>query len=300
MTNYYKDIDQVHFLLAINEPIKKVSHHYYRHEFHDSLVIDTQKNYFHWNSQNVSGGVIQYLMAMKGMSKAKAMSFIHDTQRESSYVTYQPKREPPQPFHYKQEDERPVPSFPYLEKRGISPHLIQTLYNQDLIAYNRHDQVVFKWYDKAQFVGCSLQGTTPLPPHLQKKYARTFYKQIHKNSPGDWGFNLTVGRPKKLLVFESPLDLISYINYDKERVMDSKCVSLEGLKKNTLLNFITKESKLHKLETICLCVDNDSSGLAFVNQFKQYKNFLTDLPTKKDWNEQLLAKNSQRLVGIER
>lgn len=40
MSGYYHDINLTDFLLALNEPITPISHHYYRH---DSLVIDTQK-----------------------------------------------------------------------------------------------------------------------------------------------------------------------------------------------------------------------------------------------------------------
>lgn len=299
MDDFYK-INLTDFLLAVNEPIIQVNHHYYRHEHHDSLVIDTRKNYFHWNSQNVSGGVIQYLMAVKGMSKAKALAYVYETTKDTPLKSQQPSNRPKQPFRYNPTSEIKVDSFPYLEKRGICPQLIQILYNQDLIAYNRHDQVVFKWYDKAQFVGCSLQGTTPLPPHLQKKYTRSFLKQIHVNSLEHWGFNVNIGTPKKLLVFESPIDLISYIQYDKQAVANSKCVSLEGLKKTTLLHFISKESERYTFEKVTLCVDNDSSGRTFIKEFDAYQHFDTHLPTQKDWNEQLLSKQSHRSIPLER
>lgn len=45
-------------------------------ESHDSLVVDKKRNIFYWNSQNISGGPLDYLMKVRGLPFKEATAFL--------------------------------------------------------------------------------------------------------------------------------------------------------------------------------------------------------------------------------
>jgi len=57
-------------------PLKKSGPRYYRAIPHDSLVIDTKKNIFFWNSLGISGNAITWLTQIKGYSVAGSLKYL--------------------------------------------------------------------------------------------------------------------------------------------------------------------------------------------------------------------------------
>ena len=45
---------------------------------HDSLVYDSENDFFFWNSQNLKGGALEYLMQVRGMEKSEARNFLNN------------------------------------------------------------------------------------------------------------------------------------------------------------------------------------------------------------------------------
>lgn len=43
---------------------------------HDSLVVNDEENYFFWNSRELKGGPIEYLVQIRGMEKSQARNFL--------------------------------------------------------------------------------------------------------------------------------------------------------------------------------------------------------------------------------
>jgi DNA primase len=43
---------------------------------HDSLVVDTEKDYFYWNSRNIGGDAFSYLTKVRGLGKKDANKFV--------------------------------------------------------------------------------------------------------------------------------------------------------------------------------------------------------------------------------
>lgn len=140
--------------------------------------------------------------------------------------------------------------------------------------------------------------------------ARTgdWFKGIDKNSPGNAGFAFDIGKPETLYVFESSVDALSYWSEKKGDVQNARMLSMSGLKRHTVsaeLNRMNKDG--HSPQQVVIAVDNDASGRDFANGLKDVlHNYVNkdgervgklDLPTEKDWNEQLQkneAKEQQR------
>jgi DNA primase len=53
---------------------------------HDSLVIDTEKNLFYWNSRGISGDAFVWLTKIKGMSEKDAKEFLRLNDRDTLYT----------------------------------------------------------------------------------------------------------------------------------------------------------------------------------------------------------------------
>lgn len=100
-------------------------------------------------------------------------------------------------------------------------------------------------------------------------------------------FSYDKGEPKKAFVFESSIDLMSFIALHPD-VTDCKFAAMAGLKPNVV------EKLLASGLDVTLCVDNDQAGRNFCNQFGgRCKCFVECMMNNvKDFNELLIAKRT--------
>jgi len=64
--------------------IKNETERWLKARKHDSLVVDKQHEKFYWNSVGLSGGLVEYLIFVRGFSKEQANNFL----RENGYLNY--------------------------------------------------------------------------------------------------------------------------------------------------------------------------------------------------------------------
>lgn len=100
-------------------------------------------------------------------------------------------------------------------------------------------------------------------------------------------FSYDKGEPKKAFVFESSIDLMSFIALHPD-VTDCKFAAMAGLKPNVV------EKLLASGLDVTLCVDNDQAGRNFCKQFGgRCKCFVECMMNNfKDFNELLVAKRT--------
>ncbi|WP_427814938.1 DUF3991 domain-containing protein (plasmid) [Enterococcus sp. 22-H-5-01] len=169
-------------------------------------------------------------------------------------------------------------------------YLTQETYEKGFIQEDKYKQAVFVWSDIGKAVGASVIGSEYNP----EKYERGRFKGIAKNSESNFGFNLSIGTPSKLYVFESPIDLLSYwsLNPDLNNCM---LAEMDGLKEESVFKFVN-QMYLAKgalpTEGIYLGVDNDAPGHRFfdnmsklsyvVNETKQEIRFESLIPHDLD------------------
>lgn len=132
-------------------------------------------------------------------------------------------------------------------------------------------------------------------------------------SDGYGGFALNIGTPKRLIIFEAPIDMMSYYDLHKEKLTDVKLVACDGYKPMAYARYIieilnptwvynsTSEGqqdvydRIQKIEEIIpnieglpqnfitFAYDNDAAGNQFIQQFREtYPNIgqlsQSDLP----------------------
>ncbi|HAC4845015.1 TPA_asm: hypothetical protein GZU98_15035, partial [Listeria monocytogenes] len=104
----------------------------------------------------------------------------------------------------------------------------------------------------------------------EEKYGfRGTKKRVGLHSEQDYGFNVSLGQPKNLYFFESPIDMLSYWSLHPE-LTDCRLIAMTGLQKKTVLNVLkhTLMSRTTQVYDINLAVDNDPAGQKFIDQFK--------------------------------
>lgn len=100
-------------------------------------------------------------------------------------------------------------------------------------------------------------------------------------------FQYDKGVPQKAYVFESSIDLMSFMALHPD-CTDCTFVAMAGLKPNFV------EKLLAGGLPVILCVDNDKAGQNFVNQFGSRCKYFTECRANnvKDFNELLKAKKT--------
>lgn len=310
-----KDVNIVDFLLSIGDNIVCDSSNkkYWRLVNHDSLVIDSYKNYFTWNSRGVSGNLVTYLMEVHGMDFKQANAYILNKVNggevkdlSSKYKVEYLKSFDPKKLNTVKNDQV---IYNYLcNVRGISKELVSLLIQRNLVKVDNRNNVVFLWEAGKKVVGADLQGTFK----TQKAFTngKFYFKKVMPTTEQftHFGFNIKVNGflPRNLVFFEAPIDLISYLDLHKGGLKDTWLISMSGLKATTIgqcLNMATAQLKRYgqTINSVKLAVDNDESGKAFVKKMSNWEiqadnttiDFEPELPKKADhvkkmdWNELL-------------
>ena len=313
---------------SLGMEMKRKSHLEYYWAEHDSFKIDTVKNTWHWYSQDLFGDTINLVQQMQNVSYKDAMVFLET----GSFPEAKPVEEERKPFNYTLAPyEQPfVEARSYLKEiRGLSDDTIDFFLEKGVLAQAKRkdkdgvieDVLVFKYLDRnQQLVGASLQG---LVPDQERHPGKGYLKQIMYQSESISGLNVSIGSPKRLIVTEAPIDLMSYYELHKGELNDVRLVAMEGLKEGVLSHYVlemlqergdipmderdyTKSSELartskflsvaaetstlfqdHKYDDlITLAVDRDKAGTDFITKLREKKIPVVDArPPKREGQE---------------
>lgn len=323
-----KSLDILEVARSLGMEMKRKSHREYYWAEHDSFKIDTVKNTWHWYSQNLFGDTINLVQQMQNVSYKEAMVFLET----GSFPEAKPVEEERKPFNYTLAPyEQPfVEARAYLKEiRGLSDDTIDFFLEKGVLAQAKRkdkdgvieDVLVFKYLDRnQQLVGASLQG---LVPDQERHPGKGYLKQIMYQSESISGLNVSIGSPKRLIVTEAPIDLMSYYELHKGELNDVRLVAMEGLKEGVLSHYVleilqergdipmderdyTKSSELsrtsrflsvaaetstlfqdHKYDDlITLAVDHDKAGTDFITKLREKKIPVVDArPPKREGQE---------------
>lgn len=291
------DIHVVDYLESKGESLIKQGK-YYRHSEHDSLIINENGKWF-WNSRNEGGyGAISFARTFYEYSFQDAVRDVNG--QEITKTMDKDEQETNKSFDYpvQYEKESQENAIEYLHnKRGISRETIDNLISADLIAEDKKNNCVFKWKDRetGKIVGADRQGTTQMEDG-------NYFKQIVSGSKADGGFQFDVGKPENLVLFESPIDAISY--YDMHKPSDTRFKSMSGLKDRSAATSVKELAKEiqengRNFNKVIIAVDNDEAGNNFSNKWAKMFNISErHAPRSKDWNNDLTNYREQELQRI--
>lgn len=263
----------------------------YRVLNHSGLVISGNRWYSH--TLQKGGNTLDYLIEIEGVDFKKAVELLSnigaatfqgsETEKVSRVI-----------IPGRNTDDKRV--MAYLAKtRGISKYVIIPLLKQGRI------------YESAGTHNCVMTGIDSngtIRYVMQRSTLDTSsLKYESKGSDKKYSFSLK-GDSDILCVFESPIDLLSYMTL-QNKAMKAKphMLSLGGVTDIALDAYI---ERFPCVRNIVFALDSDNVGRKActlflkkysVKGFKVYSHF----PKNKDWNEELLSKNSNKnIIGAGR
>ena len=295
------EVNLVRFLSARGERFKKAGREY-RWEKHDSVTICENKWYRH--SQGKGGWPIDFMMEFYDLSFPDAVKELLDGEEAMAglKISLSEKR-----------------AFPYVEDGGLAvadpiptkemvlpeadenqDHIMEYLVdqrklNKDIVSefIKRGDIYQEKDNQRVVFVGRDSEGN---PRYASWRNAGA--EQLRGDVSGsqkEYGFKSVAfwdedkqrkRLARKLYVFESPIDLLSFVTLYPKYWHENHYLSLGGVSTKALKTFLSERSDV---EQIILCLDNDKAGheacakLFDAIPSRYAVNQL--VPSKKDWNE---------------
>ena len=246
----------------------------YRWKAHDSLTVCGNKWFRH--SQSKGGFPVDFVMEFYGKSFPEAVQMLTGEPGEA-----QPEADPaPSPaFRLPLRNVTNANILNYLtQERKLSPSLVNFFIAAgDIYEDSSHHNVVF--------VGRDADGH---PRYASSRGIREKFRQDAAGAEKAFGFAHR-GTDKQLLVFEAPIDLLSFIELFPKNWQQHNYLSLGGVSGKALRQFLSERPDV---ERVFLCLDADKAG---EDACKRLEALLPDTvsvtriqPCMKDWNDVLV------------
>ena len=266
-------VDLEKFLRAQGETLVR-SGKEYRWKAHDSLTVCGNKWFRH--SQSKGGLPVDFVMEFYGKSFPEAVQMLTGEPGE-----VQPEADPaPSPaFRLPLRNVTNANILNYLtQERKLSPSLVNFFIAAgDIYEDAAHHNVVF--------VGRDADGH---PHYASSRGIREKFRQDAAGAEKAFGFAHR-GTDKQLLVFEAPIDLLSFIELFPKNWQQHNYLSLGGVSGKALRQFLSERPDV---ERVFLCLDADKAG---EDACKRLVELLPDTvsvtriqPCMKDWNDVLV------------
>lgn len=266
-------VDLEEFLRAQGETLVR-SGKEYRWKAHDSLTVCGNKWFRH--SQSKGGFPVDFVMEFYGKSFPEAVQMLTGEPGEA-----QPEADPaPSPaFRLPLRNVTNANILNYLtQERKLSPSLVNFFIAAgDIYEDATHHNVVF--------VGRDADGH---PRYASSRGIREKFRQDAAGAEKAFGFAHR-GTDKQLLVFEAPIDLLSFIELFPKNWQQHNYLSLGGVSGKALRQFLSERPDV---ERVFLCLDADKAG---EDACKRLAALLPDTvsvtriqPCMKDWNDVLV------------
>ena len=225
----------------------------------DSLKIYPSTNTFFRFSTEESGNVINFVEAIQGANFNEAMKFLTDMNGFSFNKSLETNKifEEKKDFRLPKLNKNIKRAYAYLiNSRKISKEVVNEFVKLGMIREDINHNVLFIGKNKeGNPKYCTLTGTL----------SDVKYKGEVANSDKKYGFKLK-NNSKTVLVFESPIDLLSAKTIFKARGIDNNYsyISLGGVSTLALEEFLKEE----KIEKIVCFLDKDVRGIDATEKIK--------------------------------
>ena len=246
----------------------------YRWKAHDSLTVCGNKWFRH--SQSKGGLPVDFVMEFYGKSFPEAVQMLTGEPGE-----VQPEADPaPSPaFRLPLRNVTNANILNYLtQERKLSPSLV----NFFIAAGGIYEDAA---HHNVVFVGRDADGH---PRYASSRGIREKFRQDAAGAEKAFGFAHR-GTDKQLLVFEAPIDLLSFIELFPKNWQQHNYLSLGGVSGKALRQFLSERPDV---ERVFLCLDADKAG---EDACKRLAGLLPDTvsvtriqPCMKDWNDVLV------------
>ncbi|MGV8147044.1 MAG: DUF3991 domain-containing protein [Alkaliphilus sp.] len=285
------DINIIAYAESRDFDVKKISPRSYKIPGYGGLYINADGHKWNCFSKGTGGGAIQFVMEMEGKTWVESIKQLLGTNHEELPFI------PPIPKELEIKGDLILPEkndtykhiFAYLIKtRKIDKDVVTQFVKDKKIYEDVNRNCVFVGYDddnKPRYA--SVRGT-----NTNKRFRRDI-----ENS--DKGYPVCVnGKTDTLLVFESAIDLMSYLtllkNYGVEE-FNHHMISMGGMSYLPIQNYLEKHAEISKMT---LCLDSDEEGNMFsekiIEKYVKDYEIARHIPKGKDFNEEIVKEVSMK------
>lgn len=253
---------------------------------HDSLVVTPGKGYYWFSRAEGSKSPIDYFVNVHGMSfQEAARTVLEAIHRDVTYTA--PVWQPPaehEEFHPLPRAKTSLDAYNYLvRERGLDEELVDELMRQGRIYQSSK-------YKNVVFVGTDFDGV------VASNFARSCdpTQQVQRfdvrGSQKEYRFRMENPDCPRCNVFESEIDLLSYLSMRPADQRTENYIALGGVSPRALLAFLQHRPDVSQIN---LCTDGDQAGEQCAESIRtllegQYEISRESAPIGKDWNETLV------------
>lgn len=274
---------------------------YVKCDQHDSLVIDLRKNAIYWNSQNIRGSLIDFIMKVDNKTFINAIDDMNKYYKglpEDRKILTIPEFEEKEFSLPKQANTNANLKKYLCEKRGIDEILINKLLQEKRIYQDVRGNCVFVMQNSTgEDVGAFLRSTY------------SGYRGDVGGSKKNYGFYYKIcPNASKLLITESFIDALSYVTLKELRnePIDFNILGSDSattINETFRINYLARAELNEHVNTIIIAPDNDQAGAKAIEGFKEFvkpfhliENIQVDIPDANDWNEDLCKEREQEFA----
>ena len=276
--------DLVSFLNEQGEQLVK-SGREYRWKKHDSVTISGNRWYRH--SQSKGGYPVDFVMEFYYATFPEAVKMLIGEEGEGRQKSCPA---PSKDFRLPEKNEDNEKIMKYLtKKREIEKTLVEDWIDRgDIYEEKEHHNVIF--------VGRDADGI-PRYAHCRGT-GEIKYRGDVAGSDKAFGF-CHRGTDNQLFVFEAAIDLLSFIQLFPKDWKKRSYLSLGGVSSVALMSFLSERPQI---TSVFLCLDNDQAGNEacekLAGEISEGYSVIRLKPSRKDWNEILCDKNTDRKKAI--
>ena len=276
--------DLVSFLNAQGEQLVK-SGREYRWKKHDSVTISGNRWYRH--SQSKGGYPVDFVMEFYYATFPEAVKMLIGEEGEGRQKSCPA---PSKDFRLPEKNKDNEMIVKYLtESRELEKNLVmEWIVRGDIYEEKKHHNVVF--------IGRDADGI-PRYAHCRGT-GEMKYRGDVAGSDKAFGF-CHRGTDNQLFVFEAAIDLLSFIQLFPKDWKKRSYLSLGGVSSVALMTFLSERPQI---TSVFLCLDNDQAGNEacekLAGEISEGYSVIRLKPSRKDWNEILCDKNTDRKKAI--
>ena len=275
-----RQTDLVFLLRSQGEQLKRSGKEYVWRDGSNKVTV--RGNLWYHQYEQVGGDTIDFVRRYYNKSYAESVEYLLGKNGDTLQRAEPVKREPPKPFTLPPKNENMRRVYAYLlNRRGIDREVLNAFAHKGMI-YESAD------YHNAVFVGYDMDG---VPHHAHKRGtgSESTYKGNADGSLPEYSFHWH-GTSDKIFLFEAPIDMLSFISMNKESWRSHSYAASCSVSDRVLFQCLKDNPNIRK---VYLCLDNDEAGQK-ANKRISDKLFTQGIPheilipTRKDWNENLL------------
>ena len=256
--------------------------------------VTIQGNEWYDHATEKGGGPVSFLKEFYGMDYQQAVLTLLESDGGPLPQIRAPNEKIKKPFELPQANGDNRRMFAYLVKhRCLDRDVVAQFIRQGLLYEDQK-------YHNAVFVGRDADGTAR---HAHKRSTNSLGKSFRMTVEGSdfrYAFNWP-GQSRDLLVFEAPIDLLSFISMHPENWERHSYVALCGTSSQGMLGMLERNPQL---QAVHLALDNDQAGQQASRRLAgvvREQGLTVDalVPIFKDWGDDLCASVEQEMAAAQ-